>query len=267
MTLFSHGTTVATNALITRRFPKVAMVTTRGFRDVLEIRRGTKDDLWDAYKDVAPAIIPRRDRLEVTRADRLPGRRSSTPLDEDEARAVAEDLRARNVETVAVCFINAYANPANELRMREILEAELPGRDDLDVERDPAGDLRVRALLDDGRQRRALTARRRLRQATRREAAGRRLRRRPAAAALRRRRDDRGARAEVRGAARRVGHRRGRDRLPRSSRRCAASRTPSAWTWAARAPTSRSSTAARCARPTSGRSSTATRSASRASRS
>lgn len=49
VTLFSHGTTVATNALITRRFPPAAMVTTRGSRDVLEIRRGTRDDMWDAY--------------------------------------------------------------------------------------------------------------------------------------------------------------------------------------------------------------------------
>ncbi len=49
-----HGTTVATNALITRSFPRAAMVTTEGFRDVIEIRRGTKDDLWDAYKDVPP---------------------------------------------------------------------------------------------------------------------------------------------------------------------------------------------------------------------
>src|SRR5699024_4354907 len=64
--LFSHGTTVATNALITRRFPKAAMVTTRGFRDVLEIRNGTKDDLWDAYSDVGPPYIRRRDRYEIT---------------------------------------------------------------------------------------------------------------------------------------------------------------------------------------------------------
>jgi len=61
--LFSHGTTVATNALITRNLPAAAMVTTRGFRDVLEIRRGTKPDLWDAYNDVAPPYIRRRDRL------------------------------------------------------------------------------------------------------------------------------------------------------------------------------------------------------------
>ena len=63
--LFSHGTTVATNALITRNFPKAAMVTTRGFRDVVEIGRGTRDDLWDAYKDNAAPLIRRRDRLEV----------------------------------------------------------------------------------------------------------------------------------------------------------------------------------------------------------
>src|SRR5436853_265845 len=63
--VFSHGTTVATNALITRNLPPAAMVTTRHFRDVIEIRRGTKSDLWDAYADVAPPYIRRRDRFEV----------------------------------------------------------------------------------------------------------------------------------------------------------------------------------------------------------
>jgi N-methylhydantoinase A len=63
--LFSHGTTVATNALITRTYPAAAMVTTKGFRDVIEIRRGTKEDLWDAYKDVSPPPIRRRHRFEV----------------------------------------------------------------------------------------------------------------------------------------------------------------------------------------------------------
>jgi len=125
VTLFSHGTTVATNALITRRFPPVAMVTTRGFRDVLEIRRGTRDDLWDAYKDVAPAIVRRRDRLEVSERIDYQGQ-VIQELDEAEARSVAEQLRARGVQTVAVCFINAYANPTNERRMRQILEEELP---------------------------------------------------------------------------------------------------------------------------------------------
>jgi N-methylhydantoinase A len=63
--LFAHGTTVATNALITRQLPRAAMVTTSGFRDVIEIRRGTKEDLWDVYRDVAPPHIRRRDRLVV----------------------------------------------------------------------------------------------------------------------------------------------------------------------------------------------------------
>ena len=126
VTLFSHGTTVATNALITRRFPPAALVTTRGFRDVIEIRRGTRDDLWDAYKDVSPPYIRRRDRFELTERVDFEGR-VVEPVDEAEARALAARLRRRGVETVAVCFINAYANPANEARVREILEEELPG--------------------------------------------------------------------------------------------------------------------------------------------
>lgn len=125
VTLFSHGTTVATNALITRRFPKAALVTTRGFRDVIEIRDGTKDDLWDAYSDVSKPYIRRRDRFEVTERVDAAGR-VITPLDEDEARRVAELLARRGVTTVAVCFVNSYANPSQELRMAEILAEILP---------------------------------------------------------------------------------------------------------------------------------------------
>jgi N-methylhydantoinase A len=125
MALFCHGTTVATNALITRRLPPSAMVTTRGFRDVIEIRRSTRDDLWDAYKDVAPPYIRRRDRLEVTERVDYAGNLLE-PLDEDEARQAAKLLKRRGVEAVAVCFINSYANPANERRMCEVLAEELP---------------------------------------------------------------------------------------------------------------------------------------------
>src|SRR3984885_13956226 len=118
--LFSHGTTVATNALITRRLPKAAMVTTRGFRDVIEIGRGTRDDLWDAYKDNARPYIRRRDRLEVT--ERVDQRgQVVTELDEDEARERARPPPRREIETVAVCFVNAYANGDHEQRMAEIL--------------------------------------------------------------------------------------------------------------------------------------------------
>jgi N-methylhydantoinase A len=124
--LFSHGTTVATNALITRRFPPAAMVTSRHFRDVIEIRRGTRDDLWDAYKDVAPPYIRRRDRFEVTERVDFSGEVVEA-LDEDDVREVARILKRREVETVAVCFINAFANPDHERRAAEILREELDG--------------------------------------------------------------------------------------------------------------------------------------------
>ena len=125
VSLFSHGTTVATNALITREFPASAMITTRGFRDVIEIRDGTKDDLWDAYNDVSGPYIRRRDRFEITERVDFSGK-VVAPLDEVEARRLAALLRKRGTTTIAVCFINSYANPANEIRMREILQEELP---------------------------------------------------------------------------------------------------------------------------------------------
>lgn len=123
--VFSHGTTVATNALIQRRFPAAALVTTKGFRDVLEIRDGTKDELWDAYKDVADPYIRRRDRYEVEERVDFDGT-EITPLNEEEARHVARILKRKGIETVAICFINSHANAAHEARMYEILREELP---------------------------------------------------------------------------------------------------------------------------------------------
>jgi N-methylhydantoinase A len=124
--LFSHGTTVATNALITRRLPRTAMICTAGFRDVIEIRRANKEDLWDAYKDVVRPYVPRRDRLVV--AERMSAKGDViTPLDEPGAREIARILKRRNVAAVAVCFMNSYMNGANERRMKKILEEHLPG--------------------------------------------------------------------------------------------------------------------------------------------
>jgi N-methylhydantoinase A len=124
-TFFAHGTTVATNALITRSFPRAAMVTTRGFRDILEMRRGNREDIWDTYADVAPPYIRRRDRLEITERISHAGEILS-PLSENEARDLAETLRCRDIRTIAVCFMNAHANTAHEKRMIEILREELP---------------------------------------------------------------------------------------------------------------------------------------------
>ena len=123
--LFSHGTTVATNALITRRLPRTAMVCTKGFRDVIEIRRANKEELWDTYKDVVKPYVPRRDRLVV--AERVDAQGAVvTPLDEAGAREVARILKRRNVAAIAVCFINTYMNGVNERRMKQILQEEMP---------------------------------------------------------------------------------------------------------------------------------------------
>jgi N-methylhydantoinase A len=123
--LFSHGTTVATNALITRRLPRTAMVCTKGFRDVIEIRRANKEELWDTYKDVVKPYVPRRDRLVV--AERVDAQGAVvTPLDEVGAREVARILKRRNVAAIAVCFINSYMNGVNERRMKQILQEEMP---------------------------------------------------------------------------------------------------------------------------------------------
>jgi len=118
--LFTHGTTTATNALITRNFKPAAMVTTKGFRDVLEIGRATREDPWDAYKEGSPPYVRRRDRFTVTERINYRGE-VIEPFNEDEAREVARILKKRGVSAVAVCFINAYINGAHERQMADIL--------------------------------------------------------------------------------------------------------------------------------------------------
>lgn len=126
VSMFSHGTTVATNALITRKLPRTAMICTEGFRDVVEIRRANKEDLWDTYKDVAKPYVPRRDRLVVRERVSAEGE-ILEPLNETDALRVANILKKREVAAVAICFMNSYANPKNEEKMRDILSTVLPG--------------------------------------------------------------------------------------------------------------------------------------------
>ncbi|HVI27918.1 hydantoinase/oxoprolinase family protein [Hansschlegelia sp.] len=123
--LFKHGTTLATNALITRRFPPAVMITTKGFRDTIEIRRGNRDDLWDTYKEMAKPYIRRRDRLVVTERTDYAGK-IVTPLDEAEAAELARIVKKRGVKTIAICFANAFVNPENERRMRDVIAREIP---------------------------------------------------------------------------------------------------------------------------------------------
>jgi N-methylhydantoinase A len=121
-----HGSTVGTNALITRNLPRAAFITTKNFKDVIEIGRGIREDLWDAYKDRAKPYIPRRDRFEVEERIDYDGN-LITPLNVKEARDVCRVLKRRGIESIAVCFLNSYMNPENEIEMKKILEEELPG--------------------------------------------------------------------------------------------------------------------------------------------
>jgi len=123
---FAHGTTVATNAIIERRGVKVALVTTRGFRDVLEIARFRSPRLYDlSYRKPDP-LVERRLRFEVTERMQSDGS-VRTPLDLADVARVARAIAAEKVDAVAVCFINAYANPAHERQAAEALAAALPG--------------------------------------------------------------------------------------------------------------------------------------------
>lgn len=122
----AHGTTVATNMVVERRGAKTGLLTTRGFRDVLEIGRQTRPNLYD-YRDRNPEpIVPREHRHEV--AGRLLADGTvETPLDPRGAEAAAEQLRDAKVEAVAICFLHSYRDPTHEQTAREIVERLIPG--------------------------------------------------------------------------------------------------------------------------------------------
>ncbi|MFN0156114.1 MAG: hydantoinase/oxoprolinase family protein [Gaiella sp.] len=122
---FAHGTTATTNAIITKSGARTALVTTSGFRDVLELRRHNREDLYDIYWDPPEPLVRRRDRLEVEERVAYDGQ-VVTPLDEAAAREAAALLARRGVEAVAVVFLHSYANATHEEQVREILAEALP---------------------------------------------------------------------------------------------------------------------------------------------
>jgi len=123
--LIVHGTTVTTNALLTRRGPKTGMLVTDGFRDVLPMRHGTREDGYDNRLAMPEPLTPRHLRLPVAGRVDCEGR-EVTPLDEDGVRAAAETLAAQGVQSVAISFMHSHANDAHEKRAAEILGDVLP---------------------------------------------------------------------------------------------------------------------------------------------
>jgi N-methylhydantoinase A len=120
-----HATTLFTNALIERRGAKTGLITTAGFRDTLELRREFKYDLYDLFIEIPEALIPRELCLEVAERTR-PGGVVDLALNESDVLDAGRTLVQRGVESVAVCFLHAYANPAHERRTKELLEQHFP---------------------------------------------------------------------------------------------------------------------------------------------
>ena len=125
VSFFSHGTTVATNALLERDWADTALITTEGFRDVLEIGRQTRPELYDFHVEKPRPVIERDRRYEV--AERLDERGGELdPLDEAAVRRVARDLAADDVESVAVSLLFSFENDAHERRVADLLAEEAP---------------------------------------------------------------------------------------------------------------------------------------------
>ena len=119
-----HGTTVATNALLERKGAKAGIITTAGFRDVLEMRRRDRPTTWGLWGQFTP-VIERQSRLEVAERTLASGE-VATPVDPDEIRAAAAALLEQGCEAVCLFFINGYANGENEARAAEVLRDAWP---------------------------------------------------------------------------------------------------------------------------------------------
>ena len=120
----SHGTTVTTNALLERKIARCGLITTRGFRDVLELGRRTRPNPYGMIGAFEP-LIPRDRRLEVP--ERLDaGGNVVTPLDEAAVRAAVAALRANACEALVIHFLHSYRNPVHELRARDVAAATWP---------------------------------------------------------------------------------------------------------------------------------------------
>ncbi len=124
-TFFVHGSTIIINALTERKGVKTGLITTKGFRDVLEITRANRPDIYNMYYTKPEPFVPRYLRLEVRERVNYKGE-ELVPLNEDDVRRAAEFFKKEGVEAIAVCFLHSYANPAHEARCGQLLRELLP---------------------------------------------------------------------------------------------------------------------------------------------
>ncbi|HYR35483.1 MAG TPA: hydantoinase/oxoprolinase family protein, partial [Burkholderiales bacterium] len=122
-----HATTVATNTILEHKGAKTALITTEGFRDVLEMRRLRIPVMYDLQYDKPPPLVPRRLRYELP--ERMgPRGEVKKPVDEAQARAIARKLLEEGVESVAICLLHSYANAAHEQRAGQLIREQLDGK-------------------------------------------------------------------------------------------------------------------------------------------
>lgn len=121
-----HGTTIADNTLIEMNGAVTGLITTQGFRDEMEYRRGYKEDIWNAALPPFKQITPRRRRLTVPERILFDGS-IYQPLDDNAVRDACRKLKKQNVESVAISLIFSFVNPAHEKRVAEIVGEEMPG--------------------------------------------------------------------------------------------------------------------------------------------
>jgi N-methylhydantoinase A len=122
---FLHGTTLVTNLILERSGAKVALITTQGFRDVLEIQRSYRDELYSLQWDKPRALVPRHLRLTIDERINARGQ-VLKPADPAEVRAVVQRLLDLGTEAIAVCLMNAYVNPDNERAVGQIVRGMAP---------------------------------------------------------------------------------------------------------------------------------------------
>lgn len=120
-----HGTTLVANALIERRGARVGLLTTRGFRDALEIRTEQGYEIYDLFLPYPEPLVPRFLRRGVRERTDRDGR-VLEEIDPAEIEAVVADFRSQEVQAIAVCFLHAFRNPANERRVHQQISAMWP---------------------------------------------------------------------------------------------------------------------------------------------
>src|SRR5438477_9518259 len=121
-----HGTTLVTNAIIERKGARTALLTTRGFRDAYEIAREHRYDLYDLFLEMPTPLVPRHLRLEVDERVYADGTVARAP-DPGAVTGLVAELRDKDIQAIAVCFVHSYANPAHEQLVGDIIREVAPG--------------------------------------------------------------------------------------------------------------------------------------------